>query len=180
MADARRRRFSTARGPRIRAQTSWTRIGTATAVPVAAATKVVLASLTPTVPGVTVRRIRGFIHITSDQSGATEEQIGAVGVIKVTDNALAVGAGSIPGPITDEDDEGWMLFEPFAQISDMTHQGTVARGSLPPRLEVDSKAMRKVPDGYNLVVMIENAHATEGLDVNFRFAFLSSAGYRPS
>ncbi len=166
-----------ARGPQIRAQTDWTRLGSTASVVVAAGTKVLLASFTSTEDGVTVRRTRGRVAVMSDQSAVAEEQLGAFGIVKVTTVALAAGAASIPGPITDDDDQGWMVYEPFVELSDMTPGGAAARASGPNAIIVDNKAMRKVPFGFALAVMIENASATTGLEVNFRLAVLTSSGY---
>ncbi len=182
MALGRRRLGAIGRGrtPQIRASTGWTRFGTLTATTVAAGTKVLLGFLTPTVLDLTVRRTRGMFLVTSDQSGTVEEQLGAFGIIKVNDLALAAGAASIPGPITDQNDEGWMVHLPIVQIGDTVPGGTVARGSTLTPVMIDGKAMRKVPEGYNLAIMVENAHATQGFEINFYLAFLSSSGYTPA
>ncbi len=177
---AARRRFSgrTSRAPRIRASTDWVRIGNAAPTTVAALSKVLLAFVTPNLPNVTVRRTRGRIVVLSDQTATVESQLGAVGFVKVNDLALAAGAASIPGPVTDENDEGWYVWEPIIAVSAFTAGGSAGgQWAAGAAFEFDSKAMRKMPLGYNTAVMVENAHATDPFEIYFRFSQLSSAGY---
>ncbi len=142
---------------------------------VAAATKVLLGSFTLENPGIseTVRRVRGTMLISSDQITNIEEQIGAMGWIVVTDRALAAGAASIPGPVTDGPDDAWFLWEPFAQL---TAGADLASTNITPPIAVpfDSKGMRKVDDPNVIAIMVENAHATNGLKITLGFSLLGS------
>ena len=105
----------------------------------------------------TLVRVRGTMTVVTDQAAAVEEQIGAFGMIRVTDRAIAAGAASIPGPGTDADDDGWFVWVPFAQLS-----GSAALGPGEP-IMIDSKAQRIVREGQQLAVMVENLSATDGL-----------------
>ena len=109
-----RRTARTQRGTR--KGTDWFRRTTGAYVTVAAASKVLVSSGTPSNPGITetIVRTRGGFSIASDQAGASESQIGAMGLMVVNDLALAAGAASIPGPVTDRNDDGWFVWEPFA------------------------------------------------------------------
>ena len=49
----------------------------------------------------TVTRSRGAMMVRSDQSAASETQIGAMGMIVVSDDAFAAGITALPGPATD-------------------------------------------------------------------------------
>ena len=122
-------------------------------------------------PGIseTVRRTRGFVSISSDQLGAQEEQVGAFGMMKVNDIAAAVGAASIPGPITDGNDDGWFVFQHFAQ------RGAAVVGQVASQTwDLDSKAMRTIEEGFSVALMVENAHATHTFIFQAALSLLSS------
>jgi len=158
---ARSRRGAFAPRQRKRAAPAWGFVGSIAAASIAPATKVLLGSFVLSNPplGETVLRTRAQFHIRSDQSAVVEDQIGAFGLIVVTDIALAAGAASIPGPFTDGGDDGWFVHQPITQAgANLTAAGTS------PWQMVDSKAMRKIEDGQGVAIMIENASAA--------FAFL--------
>ncbi len=147
---------------------SWAVLGTAAPVVVPAATKVLLGSfILATAFEETLVRVRGMLHIGSDQAGAVEAQIGAFGFIRVTDTALAVGVTAIPSPVFNADDDGWVLWQPFAQ------SGLIAAGRDGERYMLDTKAQRIVRESQALAVVIENAHATAGLQVMFQLRALA-------
>jgi len=116
-----------------------------------------------------VRRTRGLFSVASDQAAAGESQLGALGFIVVSDLAVAAGAASIPGPVTDASDDGWFVWVPFGQESIRA-----AGGPQSFQYEFDSKAMRRVEEGFAIAIMVENAHATEGLDFWCGTSLLSS------
>ncbi len=159
MADRGRRRFAGAR--RERAHTGWTRSTAVARATIAPATKVLLGSFVlGATRDETVLRTRGLVAIASDQAVTVEDQVGAYGLVVVSDLALAAGAASIPGPVTDESDDGWFVWVPFGQQSQQDADGI---SSL--MYPFDSKAMRRIEDGYGVAIMIENASATAGLQV---------------
>jgi len=142
---------------------TWSPFVTAAPVTIPAATKVLLGFFfLATAFEETLVRTRGVLRISSDQTGSVEEQVGAFGFIRVTDQAIAAGAASIPGPVSDGADDGWAVWVPFAQESASSTVGMTGMGSA---WEIDSKAQRIVREGQQLAVMIENAHATHGLEV---------------
>ena len=155
-----------------RAPTNWARSVAATYVTVAPATKVLLATVVLSNPGIneTVRRTRGRFSVHSDQAVGGEPQLGALGWIVVNDLAVAAGAASIPGPVTDASDDGWFVWEPFASFG---FNGTV--GDLFDRsYAVDSKAMRRVQEGFTIALMVENANVATGLNISCGFSVLTS------
>ncbi len=85
----------------------------------------------------------------------------------VTDLALAAGAASVPGPVTDIGDDGWFLYVPIVQSGRLTdsQDGT--------QYPFDSKAKRIVETGSSLVAVVENAHASIAFDINLGFRMLS-------
>jgi len=142
---------------------TWAQFVTAAPVTIPAATKVLLGFFSlATAFEETLVRTRGVIRISSDQTATVEEQVGAFGFVRVTDQAIAAGAASIPGPVTDGDDDGWAVWVPFAQEGASSTVGAPGMGNA---WMIDSKAQRIVREGQQLAVMIENAHATHGFEV---------------
>ena len=168
-----RRRFAQRSGP---SRTDWGR-AVLPYVTVAAATKVLLTSFVLINSGIseTVRRTRGRFGVISDQASTTEQNVGAIGFIVVSDLALAAGAASIPGPVTDASDDGWFVWEGFAAVSQFTlavSNAGAAQGSL--QVDFDSKAMRKVPDGFGIAVMAENTSGGGGWEIGMTVSILGS------
>ncbi len=154
----------------VRRGTDWARKTAASFIIVPAATKVLLGSFSLANPGITetVIRTRGGIAIGSDQAAAEEQQLGAFGLVIVSDIAIAAGAASIPGPVTDRNDDGWFVWQPFARIgSDVATQPSTDW------YEFDSKAARRLEQGFSIGIMCENAHATHGLVIGSEFSILS-------
>ena len=149
---------------------SWSGLISTGPITIAAATKVLLSSVTLSVEGIdeTILRTIGMVSIASDQAATTEVQAGAIGMIVVTDTALAAGVASIPGPVTDVTDDGWFTFFPFNQQSLVGSPG-------PPSVQYpfESKAKRIMHGGTSVALVAENAHATHGLTVQFSFRMLS-------
>jgi len=140
---------------------TWAGFISATRTNVPAASKVFLGSFSlATAFEETLTRTRGHIYVGADQLTIVEEQYGAFGLIRVTDLAIAAGAGSIPGPVTDADDDGWVVWQGISQTSNNT---VVANDQ---RYEINSKAMRVIREGQQLAVMVENAHAADGFDIS--------------
>ncbi len=107
----------------------------------------------------TVVRIRGSLWVRTDQIVASEDAFGAYGIAVVTEQARAAGAASLPGPITDEGSDVWLLWVPW--FANMFLSTAAGFDSAPGRLvELESKAMRKIEEGQALVTMIENASSS--------------------
>ncbi len=134
--------------------------------------KVLIGGISLSNPGIgeTVRRTRGWMSMISDQSAAVEVVTGAWGMVVVTDLAFAAGAASIPGPVTDASDDGWFVWEAF--IGEMG----VASNSTPDNAGrvFDSKAMRRVEEGFTVAIMVENAHTVFGMDFGVQISMLTS------
>ena len=168
-----RNRYSHSSSNRRTPNRNWTGIEIeGTAVP--AASKVLLASLTLSNPGIdeTVLRTIGQFGVRSDQSSATEVQIGAVGMIVVSTTALATGITAIPSPITDIEDDGWFM---FAAITNFFHIHSVAGYVVNQNViqEFNSKAKRITHDGQAIALVAENSHATHGWTIDMVFRTLS-------
>ncbi len=130
-----------------------------TAVP--AASSVLLATFAPGGVVETVRRIRMSVLYSSDQNTASEGSLGAVGAAVLEDTALGVGVASLPDPITDIQDDIWVMFQGLH--TRISIRGTAGiqepAGS---HYEIDSKAMRKLPPGKKLAFIVANKDATFG------------------
>jgi len=161
------RQFSS--GPR--RMTQWAgSVDSTTAQVLAAATAVLDQSLSQATLGqlvpATIVRTRGNLWVASDQASVSEELFGALGMVVVTEQARVAGVGSIPTPISEEANEQWFLWESF-QAYFATGQGVTWQ-----RYAFDSKAQRKLQEGDGIVVVLENAHATSGLEYIIKFRML--------
>ncbi len=120
-----------------------------------------LASLVPVAGTVrlTIRRTRMSVMWSSDQVAATESPIGAIGIGIFTDISVVAGVASLPDPITEINDDLWFLFQglhsKFSFISAVGFQEP--SGSV---YEIDSKAMRSLPEGRQAGVVVGNASAS--------------------
>ncbi len=162
MADRRGARGFRGQRRGTRRGSNWARLVNNDFQAVAAGTKVVLASLVLSNPGIneTIVRTRGTFWVQSDQAAALEEQLGAFGMVVVSDLALAAGAASIPGPVTDANDDGWFVWEPFVT------RNVSLTGAIPGQIyQFDSKAARRVQEGFGIAIIVENASATFGFEI---------------
>ena len=102
----------------------------------------------------TIVRTHLLVHITSDQLAADEIQMAAVGFAVVSDQASAAGVGSIPTPVTENGSDLWFLHQfvinEFALNSAIGFDANAGHQYL-----IDSKAMRKVDIGQDVVQVAE-------------------------
>jgi len=119
----------------------------------------------------TVVRSRFSILVQSDQNAATEFQQMAVGACVVSDQAVAIGATAVPTPMTDKDSDAWFVYEGImnqflviSAIGAMSSAGT--------QRVIDSRAMRKVEDGFQIIVVIENSGLSSGSTIGLVGRFL--------
>ena len=109
----------------------------------------------------TIVRTRLLVSIITDQVAASETQVGAIGMCVVSDQAVAAGVGSIPTPITDIASDFWfvhqLLYNDFVFATGIGFQDGGSK-----QYEVDSKAMRKVNDAEDVVVVGEFSSAGSG------------------
>ncbi len=109
----------------------------------------------------TIVRTRLNLYIRSDQVAAREIQSGAVGVAVVSEQAEAIGISAIPTPVTDLESDLWLLWTIVQSSSTAGSDGGVdGKG-----MEIDSKAMRKVADGDQVVVVGELSGLSNGFQL---------------
>jgi len=95
----------------------------------------------------TVIRTHLFISIISDQAIASEVQNVAIGFCVVSDQASAIGVTAVPTPIADLGSDAWYLHQ-FIMNDFTFRDATGAQSAANQWIQVDSKAMRKVEDGF--------------------------------
>ena len=91
---------------------SWTGlVASATIVPTS--TKVLLGTFVLSNPGIdeTVLRSVGQISVSTDNDGASEQQVGAWGMCIVSDVALAIGITALPSPVSEISDDFWFVHQ---------------------------------------------------------------------
>ncbi len=119
----------------------------------------------------TVVRSRGIIQISSDQLIATEFVDAGYGHAVVSEQASAIGVTAMPTPTTDSGSDLWLVYERmFLEFAFITAAGFDARGGR--ILRFDSKAMRKVQDGEQLVTVVEAGSLSNGFNVTVHFRML--------
>jgi len=102
----------------------------------------------------TIIRTHLLIHISTDQFVASELQIGAVGICVVSQQAEAIGVTAVPTPVTDAGSDLWFLHQ-WIMNRNVFGTGVGFDGNVGQIYEVDSKAMRKVDEDEEVVVVSE-------------------------
>ncbi len=133
--------------------------------------KILLGTITLGNPGIgeTVRRTRGIVSIGSDSGASSEDQLGAFGMIAVSDLAITAGVVSIPSPVTEGNDDGWFVWQPFVQAQSNSANSPGSR-----EYPFDSKGMRRIQEGFTIAIVAENSHAVNQLEITFAVAMLTS------
>ena len=111
----------------------------------------------------TVVRTHLFFHLRSDQVAATELYQAAIAMAVVTAQAAAAGVASVPTPFTDLGSDAFYLHATQGgrlNFSDGT--GILELGK---DMQVDSKAMRKVEEGSNVILVAETSSLSAGVDM---------------
>ena len=115
----------------------------------------------------TITRFVGSIYVRSDQIAVRETPFGAVGGIVVSDKAVTTGATAVPDPITQESSDEWFMYQSYAVAG-------VNSASEPPLMAYpfDSRGQRKVQDGDDVVIVVSNASAANGVEFILKFRML--------
>ncbi len=113
----------------------------------------------------TILRTHFHVGWISDQIIASEAQFGAVGMCIVSSQAAAIGVTAVPTPLTDIGSELWYLHQVLTSFFTFSSAvGTDSQGMT--SIDIDSKAMRKVNEGEDALIVFENAASpnSEGID----------------
>ena len=137
------------------------------------------AGVQATLDGTTTVRIRGeLLMFLTSATAASDGFVGAFGMGKGSASAFAVGVGSMETPIDDEAWDGWLYHRYFAlksagtiadAVANKQNQSDATTAAL--RIEVDSKAMRKVDIEdvlYAVIQVTETGTATAVVQFNSR------------
>ena len=106
----------------------------------------------------TVVRSHVELMLRSDQEAAVEDQAAAFGIAVVSDEAVAVGVTAIPTPLDNAASELWLMHSfMFGEESRLVDK------ALPPAHKtLDSKAMRIVQEGQDIVWVCEGGTIGDG------------------
>jgi len=102
----------------------------------------------------TIVRSVGWFMCRSDQQAAVENYAVAFGGCVVTDQAVGIGVTAVPTPYTNNDSDSWY----FLQAVNSTN--VVDAGGSLPAFPIESRAMRKVDVGFDMIGVVENPLAT--------------------
>ena len=112
----------------------------------------------------TIVRLRGQLLLYMSAATAAQDGFtGAVAVGIVRKQAFDIGVTAVPLPLDEEFWDGWMWYQYFSlKAADPIVAGAVSgepnqvhNVSAGLRIEVDSKAMRKIPQNNALIVVIQ-------------------------
>ncbi len=128
---------------------------------VAAGTPVLLTSLNAAALALrpfTIVRTYVDLFFSSDQEAADEVQVGAYGQIVVSDQAQAAGVASVPTPITEMGSD-WFAYQ---LMTNQFRFGTAVgfQSQAGSHYAIDSKAMRKVVVGQDVISCVELVSGT--------------------
>ena len=109
----------------------------------------------------TIVRTHLEVKFGSDQVAASETQEGAIGICVVSEQASAIGITAVPTPDTDLSSDLWLLNQVmFSEI--LFADATGFQDTTGVRYSIDSKAMRKVNDDQDIIVVMELTGASFG------------------
>ena len=154
------------RGGRNRRETTWFGGTDIRTVLPAGANPVALTSLNAAALALrpfTVIRTRGVVAVSTDQEAADEFQHVMFGQAVISDQAVAIGVTAMPTPRTDSGSDLFFVFEFIAndfRFGDATGFVTGVQERV-----IDSRAMRKVEDGQDVISVIEAGVVGQGSSV---------------
>ena len=102
----------------------------------------------------TVVRVRGFMHVRSDQLASSESFGASLGYAVVSDQAAAIGVTAVPTPEADRDSDLFFVYESLFGRFGFADATGLAPG-IGIHKDIDSKAMRKVDVGQDIVITAE-------------------------
>ena len=146
-------------------QVEWSGVADQGFISIGAGASVIISSLSFAEKSTIVRN-RGILSVKSSQSAADANLVGAMGVGIVSAEALAAGAASIPGPFSQAEWDGWMVWQPIAFAFEFLDATGVLINTR--EFMIDSKAMRKVGANEAAVTMFESQNAAMVVSVVLR------------
>ncbi len=119
----------------------------------------------------TIVRTRGTFHLQSDQQAVTEFYQASIGMAVVSDQANAIGVTAVPTPETDRGSDLFFVYETLeSQFLFLSAIGAISPTGV--RKDWDSKAMRKVNDDEQVLLVAETSAISIGAIVATSFRTL--------
>jgi len=140
--------------------TSGTNLSTANSAAIFATLSTIELALRP----FTIVRTRGVWRIITDQQIASELTETSLGACVVSDQAAAIGITAIPTPETDKESDLWFMYE--TTLGGFQFGTAVGFTNNYNQTTFDSKAMRKVEDGQDVAIVLENTADSAGVNVH--------------
>ena len=112
----------------------------------------------------TILRSRGQCLLACTPNAVADVEVIGLGIIVVSESAFAAGAASLPGPIADISSDSWLYHSLHGFDAVAATAGDGQSITLNERVEIDSKAMRRLPEG-NVVVFMAEALVGSMVDV---------------
>ena len=112
---------------------------------------------------VTVLRTRGDLLVHAEPDAAADDAIVGFGVCVVSVAALGVGGTSVPGPLLDDGSDCWLWHRYVAFDAIVATAGVTTLGSLVERIEIDSKAMRRLAADQSIALIAESSTSEFGI-----------------
>ena len=153
MANFSRGRGVVVRGRAPKRVTEWVASADQGFVVVGAGVKVLIQSV-QFAQSITIVRLRGLLSMIPNIASADQTIVGAVGFGVVSDQALAAGVASMPGPWSDPDWDGWFMWMGISQKFEFASGVGLLTSSV--QQIMDSKAMRKVGPNEAVVAIGES------------------------
>ena len=154
MAHSRRSSFPRTGGQR--RQTSWEVGPSGSAATSATSNNVFPIAAESLLDKLTIMRTRGSLLVQYTTGDAVSEgHDWAFGMCIVSQNAAGIGVTAIPDPLIDIGWEGWFVYE-MGTVKQTTTTLDLAEVGAGVRIEIDSKAMRKLRITDNVVAMFSN------------------------
>ena len=120
----------------------------------ATTTFIVGSGMVITVGASTVVRLRGILDVQlTSATSPGDGFFGAFGIGVVTSAAFAAGVAALPTPVTEIDWDGWM-YHTFISVHESSADEP-GSGASHQRIEIDSKAMRKMDGDVTLVGVLD-------------------------
>ncbi len=155
------------RGGSMRRQTLWVKIAETVTTLGSANTAVLFTGYSADILALrpfTIVRTHLFFAAGSDQQGADESWQTAIGMAIVTDEAAGVGVTAVPTAFLDASSDAFFLWAGLAGRFEFQSGVGVENLTLTMK-DVDSKAMRKVEDGFDIATTIEASSLSNGVTV---------------
>ncbi len=106
----------------------------------------------------TLMRVHGLVCANLDAGAVDERAMISFGIIKVSDDALAVGITAVPTPTADAD-APWIVHG-HLWVTTLS-EAAIAPDGMFHRVVIDSKAMRKMKPNESLAVVFEVCDTTD-------------------